>query len=84
MAIDVGKAPAITAADVRAARAALGLSAAAAAAMVGLSDGAAWRKWERNGVSGPGAMLVRALADSAAVRRYFGLTFTGTDHTSRR
>lgn len=68
--------------DVRQARAALGLSASEAADIVGLNDGAAWRKWERNGVTGTGAVLVKALMESAAVRRYFRVV--GTLHTRER
>lgn len=63
----------LDAAAVRAARETLGLSATEAASLVGLNDGAAWRKWERNGVSGPAAVLIRALIDSRAVRRHFGI-----------
>jgi len=57
--------------EVRQARISLNISASSAAELVGLNDGAAWRKWERNGVSGPGAVLIRALLESHAVRRYF-------------
>lgn len=71
-------APRMEATGVRTARATLGLSASEAAALVGLSEGAAWRQWERNGVGGPGAVLLQALLDSAAVRRHFGLAGTKT------
>jgi hypothetical protein len=64
---------AMTSDEVRTARAELRLSAAEAAHLVGLNDGAAWRKWERNGVTGPGAVLLGALLGSRAVRRHFGL-----------
>jgi DNA-binding transcriptional regulator YiaG len=62
--------------EVRTARADLGLSASEAAVLVGLNDGAAWRRWERNGVTGPGAVLIRALMESRAVRRHFGIETT--------
>ena len=58
---------------VRKAREFLSLSASQAAEAVGLNDGAAWRKWERKGVSGPGAVLVSALVASRQVRRHFKL-----------
>lgn len=61
------------AAEVRATRLSMGLSASQAAEIVGLSEGAAWRRWERDGVTGAGAILLRALTDSAAARRYFGV-----------
>lgn len=63
----------IDAREVREFRAAARLSAAQAANIVGLNDDAAWRKWERNGVTGSGAVLLRAMIESAAVRRYFGV-----------
>ncbi|WP_191320448.1 hypothetical protein [Camelimonas fluminis] len=47
------------------------------AAVVGLNDGAAWRKWERNGVKGPGAVLLASLIDSPDVRRHFRLSIKG-------
>lgn len=58
---------------VRTLRANLGLSAAQAADLAGVNDGAQWRKWERSGVKGPGAVLLNAIAQSPAVRRYFGV-----------
>jgi len=64
----------LTGDEVKAARAAFSLTADGMAAVVGLSDGAAWRKWERNGVKGPGAVLLSSLIDSPAVRRHFGLS----------
>lgn len=66
----------LSADETRAARAALGLSASEMAQVVGLNDGAAWRKWERMGVSGPGAVLVSALLTSQPIRRYFGLSLS--------
>lgn len=63
--------PTLSPAEVRTARADLGLTAAEAAALVGLNDGAAWRKWERLGVSGPAAVLLLALTDSEFVLEYF-------------
>jgi len=57
--------------EVRAVRTMFNLSASRAASIVGLNDGAAWRKWERNGVRGPGAVLLKAIVESTAVRRYF-------------
>ena len=60
---------------VRDVRRSLGISAAQAAAAVGLSDGAAWRRWERLGATGPAAKLLEALQESQAVRRHFGLFF---------
>jgi len=68
----------LDAATVRAARSSLGLSASEAAILVGLNDGAAWRKWERNGVSGPGAILIQALIESQPVRRHFRVKLTRT------
>lgn len=64
----------IRADEVRAARSALRLSATEAAALVGINDGAQWRRWERDGVKGPAAVLLRAIIESRAVRRYFGLS----------
>lgn len=61
----------LTGYQVRDARAKLSLSAAEAATLVGLNDGAAWRRWERGGVSGPGAVLLTALVESPAVREHF-------------
>lgn len=58
---------------VRETRRTLNLSASQAAKTVGLNDGSSWRRWERNGVTGPAATLVLALRESAAVRRYLGL-----------
>jgi DNA-binding transcriptional regulator YiaG len=63
--------------EVKAAREAFSLSAAEAAAFVGLNDGAAWRKWERNGVSGPAAVLIRLCLKSAAARAVVGLKIAG-------
>jgi predicted DNA-binding protein (UPF0251 family) len=67
---------ALDAEEVRAVRTMLGLSASDAAAIVGLSDGAAWRKLERNGARGAAAKLLIAVRDSQAVRRYFGVSIT--------
>ncbi|MCS4088815.1 hypothetical protein [Rhizobium sp. BK176] len=67
----------LSGAEVKAAREAFSLSAAEAAAFVGLNDGAAWRRWERNGVSGPGAILIRLCLKSAAARAFFGLKIAG-------
>lgn len=62
--------------QVRTVRVMLGLSASGAADLVGLSDGAAWRKLERNGARGAAAKLLIAVRDSQSVRRYFGVSIT--------
>lgn len=59
--------------DVKAARKVLSISAAEAARCVGINDGAAWRKWERNGVSGPAAVLIRVFLQSAEARAFVGI-----------
>lgn len=64
----------LTPEEVRAARKSLSLSASKAAMIFGIYDGAAWRKWEQKGVSGPGAKLLTAMLESRAVRQHFGLS----------
>lgn len=64
----------LTGGQVREARSQLGLTAAAAAAAFGLNDGAAWRKWERNGVSGPAALMIGLCLQSPEARAYLGLS----------
>ena len=65
--------PTMTGDEVRAWRASFELSASQAAEIVGLSEGAAWRRWERMGVAGPNAVLLRAIEKDHNVRRYFKL-----------
>lgn len=64
----------LTGDQVKQARSELGLTAAAAAAAFGLNDGAAWRKWERNGVSGPAALMIGLCLQSPEARVYLGLS----------
>ena len=63
-------------ADLRAARAALGLSTAAFARLVQVESGRTVRRWEsgERDIPGPVAVLVGALVASADVRKFFGLT----------
>jgi DNA-binding transcriptional regulator YiaG len=67
----------LTGAEVKAARKAFSLSAAEAAAFFGINDGAAWRKWERNGVSGAAAILIRLCLKSEKARAFMGLKIDG-------
>lgn len=60
--------------EVRGWRASFGLTADQAAALVGLTEGAAWRRWEREGITGPSAVLLQAITKDAGVRRYFRLS----------
>lgn len=70
----------MTAAELKAARHAFGLSANEFARLVGVSDGTTVRKWEleegstKRSIPGPVAVLVAALLESAAVRKHFGVT----------
>ena len=62
--------------ELKAARAALGLSAEAFARLVHVESGRTVRRWEAGDseIPGPVAVLVGAIMSSAAVRRYFRLT----------
>ncbi len=61
--------------DLRAARAALGLSAEGFARLVRVESGRTVRRWEagERDIPGPVAVLVSALMDSRSVRQYFGV-----------
>lgn len=65
----------IDATDLRAARAALGLSAAGFAKLVRVESGRTVRRWEsgERDIPGPVAVIVEALMASRSVRRYFGV-----------
>jgi DNA-binding transcriptional regulator YiaG len=67
----------LSGAEVRAARETFSISASEAAAFFGLNDGAAWRRWERNGVSGSAAILIYLCLKSQAARSFIGLKIAG-------
>lgn len=58
------------------ARHALGLSAEGMAKLVGVESGRTVRRWEAGSrsIPGPVQVIVAALMESPAVRRYFGVT----------
>lgn len=65
--------------ELKAARRALGLSAEGFALWVGVSGNRTVRKWE-NGerdIPGPVQVLVKAVMESEAVRKHFGLALKG-------
>jgi len=70
----------MTPAELKSARQAFGLSAEGFARLVGAKSGRTVRRWEteaeasRLDIPGPVAVLVKALLDSAAVRKHFGVT----------
>lgn len=71
--------------ELKSARHALGLSAEGFARLVGVESGRTVRRWETFGeggrdIPGPVQVLVKAMLDSRAVRRYFGLSIE-TDST---
>ncbi len=65
--------------DLRAARAALGLSAEGFARLVRVESGRTVRRWEagERDIPGPVEVLVSALMASWSVRRYFGVAIDG-------
>ena len=66
----------MTPAELKAARQALGLSAEGLAALLQVQSGRTVRRWEagEREVPGPVAVILKALAESQAVRRYFGVS----------
>ena len=75
---------AFTAAELRAIRAALGLSAEGLAKLVRVESGRTVRRWEagERDIPGPVRVILTAVMESRAVRRYFGLAIEG-DSTPR-
>lgn len=71
----------MTPADLKSARHALGLSAEGFARLVQVESGRTVRRWEsgERDIPGPVTVIVRALMDSRAVRRHFGLSIAGSD-----
>lgn len=71
----------MTPADLKSARHALGLSAEGFARLVNVESGRTVRRWEsgERDIPGPVTVIVRALMDSRAVRRHFGLSIAGSD-----
>ncbi len=69
----------MTAADLRTARAALGLSAEGFARLVRVQSGRTVRRWEAGDqdIPGPVQVLTEALMASRAVRRHFALAIEG-------
>ena len=67
----------MTPATLKAARHALGLSAEGFARLVRVESGRTVRRWEsgERDIPGPVIVLVTALQESQAVRRYFGVQF---------
>ena len=65
----------MTPADLKSARHALGLSAEGMAKLVQVESGRTVRRWEagERDIPGPVQVLIRAIMESAAVRRYFRL-----------
>lgn len=61
--------------ELKAARQLLGLSAEGFARLVGVESGRTVRRWEAGDrdIPGPVQVLTRALIESGAVRRHFGL-----------
>ena len=62
--------------ELRVIRGALGLSAEGLAALLQVQSGRTVRRWEagEREVPGPVAVILKALAESQAVRRYFGVS----------
>lgn len=71
----------MTPANLKSARHALGLSAEGFARLVNVESGRTVRRWEsgERDIPGPVTVIVRALMDSRAVRRHFGLSIVGSD-----
>lgn len=65
----------MTRAKLKAARHALGLSAEGFAQLIKVESGRTVRRWEagERDIPGPVQVLLKALIESRAVRRYFGL-----------
>lgn len=66
----------MTPTDLKSFRHSLGLSAEGFARLVNVSDGRTVRRWEagQRDIPGPVVVLLSAIMDSRAVRRYFGLS----------
>jgi DNA-binding transcriptional regulator YiaG len=69
----------VTPEKLRAARTALGLSAEGFARLVRVESGRTVRRWEagERDIPGPVQVIVEALMNSRAVRRYFGVMYFG-------
>lgn len=69
----------MTSEELKAARAALGLSAEGFARLMQVESGRTVRRWEsgERDIPGPVQVLTSALLDSRAVRRYFSLSIEG-------